>query len=44
MNMRATDTKFHRGSWLVTIPLVAIAVIHMTFIFFPGRKVIADLR
>jgi Tfp pilus assembly protein PilO len=44
MIMQTTESKFHRGSWLVTIPLVAIAVIHITFVFFPGRKVIAQLR
>jgi Tfp pilus assembly protein PilO len=44
INMHATESKFHRGSWLVTIPLVAIAVIHIMFVFFPGRKVISQLR
>jgi Tfp pilus assembly protein PilO len=43
-NMHATELKFHRGSWLVTIPLVAIAVIHIVFVFFPGRNVINQLR
>jgi Tfp pilus assembly protein PilO len=43
-NMQATEIKFNRGSWLVTIPLVAIAVIHIVFVFFPGRNVITRLR
>jgi Tfp pilus assembly protein PilO len=42
--MYASETKFNRGSWLVTIPLVAIAVIHIVFVFFPGRKIITRLR
>ncbi len=42
--MHATEIKFHRGSWLVTIPLVAIAVIHIVFVFFPGRNIITQLR
>ena len=43
-NMHATEIKFHRGSWLVTIPLVAIAVVHIVFVYFPGRNVITRLR
>jgi Tfp pilus assembly protein PilO len=44
INMHANESKFHRGSWLVTMPLVAIAVIHITFVFFPCRKAIRQLR
>jgi Tfp pilus assembly protein PilO len=43
-NMHATEIKIHRGSWLVTIPLVAIAVVHIVFVFLPGRNVITQLR
>jgi Tfp pilus assembly protein PilO len=42
--MHATDIKMNRGSWLVTIPLVAIAVVHIVFVFFPNRNVITQLR
>ncbi len=42
--MYTAEIKFHRGSWLVTIALVAIAVIHITFVFFPGQKMIALMR
>jgi Tfp pilus assembly protein PilO len=42
--MNATEIKFQRGSWLVTIPLVVIAVVHIMFVFFPGQKVITQLR
>ena len=44
MNMQSTETRFRRGSWLVTILLVAVAAIHMTLIFIPGYKNIARLR
>jgi Tfp pilus assembly protein PilO len=42
--MPTTENKFHCSSWLVTIPLVAIAAIHIVFVFFPGRKVISQLQ
>jgi len=42
--MHATEIKFRRGSWLVTIALVAIAIVHIVFVFFPGRNVITRLR
>ena len=42
--MHAAEIKLNRGSWLVTIPLVAIAMIHIVFVFFPGRDVITRLR
>lgn len=42
--MPTTKIKFHRGSWLVTIPLVAIAVVHITFVFIPGHRAVAQLR
>jgi Tfp pilus assembly protein PilO len=42
--MHATERKINRGSWLVTIPLVAIAVVYIVFVFFPGRNVITQLR
>jgi Tfp pilus assembly protein PilO len=44
MKMSATESKFHRSSWLVTITLVAIAAIHIVFVFLPGRKVITQLQ
>ncbi len=42
--MSAGESKYNRGSWLVTIPLVAIALIHIVFVFFPGHKAITQLR
>lgn len=42
--MHATEIKFRRGSWLVTIALAAIGIIHIVFVFFPGRNVITQLR
>jgi Tfp pilus assembly protein PilO len=42
--MPTTENQFRRSSWLVTIPLVAIAAIHIAFVFFPGRKIISQLQ
>ena len=43
-NMHASaEIRFRRGSWLVTIALVAIAIVHIVFVFFPGRNVISRL-
>jgi Tfp pilus assembly protein PilO len=42
--MPRNESKFRRGSWLVTISLVAMAVIHITFVYLPGRKAVAELR
>jgi len=42
--MLPSEIKFHRGSWLVTIGLIAIAVIHIVFAYLPGRKLIDQLR
>jgi Tfp pilus assembly protein PilO len=36
--------KFNRGSWLVTIPMVAIAVVQITFVYLPGRRAVTQLR
>ena len=41
---KSEDKKFNRGSWLVTIPMVAIAVVQITFVYFPGRRAVAELR
>lgn len=43
-NMPTSENKFHRGSWLVTLSLVAIAVVHLVFVFYPGSKAISQLR
>ncbi len=42
--MSLNESKFRRGSWLVTIPLVAMAVVHIVFAYLPGRRLIAELR
>jgi len=44
MNAQTSENRFRRGSWLVTILLVALFVIHMTFVFLPGQKSITRLR
>jgi Tfp pilus assembly protein PilO len=44
MNVHKTETRFRRGSWLITALLVAVVAAHMTLVFFPGQKKIAHLR
>jgi Tfp pilus assembly protein PilO len=38
------ENTFHRGSWLVTILLVAIAFVHIVFVYFPERRSLGRLR
>jgi Tfp pilus assembly protein PilO len=33
-----------RGSWIVTVPLVAATVAYLMWVFLPGRKAIGQLR
>lgn len=42
--MHPSEIKFRRGSWLVTILLVAIALVHIVFVYFPTSKQITLLR
>jgi Tfp pilus assembly protein PilO len=42
--MSTSEIKFHRSSWLVTLPLMAIAAVHILFVFYPGYKAVARLR
>jgi Tfp pilus assembly protein PilO len=35
---------FRRGSWIITLPLAAMAAAYVFFIFLPGRKALAELR
>ncbi len=37
-------TKARRGSWMVTVPLAAAAVIYVTLVFLPGRRAIGEAR
>ena len=36
--------KFHRGSWIVTVPIAAIAVGYVTLFFLPGKRAIDEVR
>src|SRR6476646_10048835 len=38
------DNPLKRGSWLVTIPLVAVVVGYMVWVFMPTKRAIAELH
>lgn len=38
------DNPLKRGSWLVTIPLVAVVLGYMIWVFMPTKRAIADLH
>jgi len=33
-----------RGSWFVTVPLAAVAVAYVAFVFLPGRRAVGELK
>lgn len=37
-------TPVRRGSWIVILPLAALAAAYVTFFFVPGRRAVAQLR
>ena len=37
-------TKIRRGSWIVTVPLAAVAVLYIMLSFLPGRRAIGEFR
>jgi Tfp pilus assembly protein PilO len=37
-------TPVRRGSWIVILPLAAVAAAYVVFFFLPGRRAIAELR
>ncbi|MBN2477612.1 MAG: type 4a pilus biogenesis protein PilO [Pirellulales bacterium] len=37
-------SRIYRGSWIVTVPMVAIAVGYVTLFFMPGRQAIGETR
>lgn len=38
------NSKWHRGSWLVTLSVSAVSLGYLGFVFLPGNRGIADLR
>jgi Tfp pilus assembly protein PilO len=43
--MSQSDTKkIRRGSWIVTVPITAVAVAYVMLFFLPGSKTIAELK
>ncbi len=40
----AAKTKVYRGSWIVTIPMAAVAVAYVMLVFMPGRRAIGELH
>jgi len=37
-------TKIPRGSWIVTVPVAAVAVVYVVLFFLPGKRAIGELR
>ncbi len=42
--MSISKAKFNRGSWIVTLPLVAGVGLFFVFVFLPTKQTIAELR